>query len=202
MDSPSDLYLSISGPAKGTYRELGSKFLAFAFPVETEAEVKKIVADIRKEYFDARHHCYAYRLGADGSRWRANDDGEPSSTAGKPIHGQLLSNSLSDTLIVVVRYFGGTKLGVPGLIRAYRTAAQEAIAASTIIEKIASELFRVEFDYLQMNSVMKVMKEMGLAPYGQEYGEKCSLSVRVRLTAADSFKAALADFAEVTVPAE
>lgn len=202
MDSPSDLYLSISGPAKGTYRELGSKFLAFAFPVETEAEVKKIVADIRKEYFDARHHCYAYRLGADGSKWRANDDGEPSSTAGKPIHGQLLSNSLSDILIVVVRYFGGTKLGVPGLIRAYRTAAQEAIAASIVIEKIASERFRVEFDYLQMNSVMKVMKEMGLAPSGQEYGEKCSLYVRVRLTAADAFRAALADFAEVTVSAE
>lgn len=202
MDSPSDLYRTIAGPAKGIYKELGSKFLAFAFPVETEAEIKKIIADIKKEYFDARHHCYAYRLGADGSRWRANDDGEPSSTAGKPIHGQLLSNELSDVLIVVVRYFGGTKLGVPGLIRAYRSATQDAIANATIVDKIAAEIFKVNFDYLEMNNVMKVLKEMGLTPSGQEYGDRCSLIVRVRLTSVEAFKSALSDIAEVTVYSE
>ena len=202
MISAEDTYKTIGGPGKGSYRDLGSKFLAFAYPVETADQVKEIVADLKKEYFDARHHCYAYRLGKDGEQWRANDDGEPSSSAGRPILGQLLSNELSDVLVVVVRYLGGTKLGIPGLIKAYRSATADALANCTVVEKVASDNVSFEFDYLQMNSVMKVMKEMGLAPSGQEYGEKCSLYVRVRLTAADAFRAALADFAEVTVSAE
>ena len=119
MNAISDTYLSIAAPSKGIYKELGSKFLAFAYPVETEEEAKDILASVRKEYFDARHHCYAWRLGLTGEPFRMNDDGEPSSTASRPIHGQLLSRGLSDVLVVVVRYFGGVKLGVPGLIRAY-----------------------------------------------------------------------------------
>ena len=146
MNSISDTYRSIAAPAQGVYKELGSKFLAFAYPVETEEEVKRILTDVRKEYFDARHHCYAWRLGLSGEPYRMNDDGEPSSTAGRPIHGQLLSHELSDILVVVVRYFGGTKLGVPGLIRAYKTATQDAIANAQIIEKVAGEHFTVSFD--------------------------------------------------------
>ncbi|MGX8708338.1 MAG: IMPACT family protein, partial [Bacteroidales bacterium] len=182
MIATSDTYKSISAPSKGIYKELGSKFLAFAYPVETEEEIKQILASLRKEYFDARHHCYAWRLGLSGEPFRMNDDGEPSSTAGRPIHGQLLSQELSDILVVVVRYFGGVKLGVPGLIRAYKTATQDALANATVIEKIAGEHFTVKFGYLQMNDVMKVLKEMGITPLKQSFDLDCTLEVRVRLT--------------------
>ena len=128
MNSISDTYFSIAGPSEGIYKELGSKFLAFAWPVETEEEAKARLAAVRKEYFDARHHCFAWRLGLTGEPYRLSDDGEPSSTAGRPIHGQLLSRELSDVLVVVVRYFGGVKLGVPGLIRAYKTASPSSSA--------------------------------------------------------------------------
>ena len=188
MNSISDTYRSIAAPAQGVYKELGSKFLAFAYPVETEDEVKKILAEVRKEYFDARHHCYAWRLGLSGEPYRMNDDGEPSSTAGRPIHGQLLSHELSDILVVVVRYFGGTKLGVPGLIRAYKTATQEAIANAQIIEKVAGEHFTVSFDYLQMNDAMKVLKDMGITPLRQDFDLRCTLEVRVRLSQVEEFR--------------
>ena len=159
----SDTYKSISLPSQGSYKDNGSKFLAFAFPVETEAQIKEHVAALKKEYFDARHHCYAYRLRYDYSVWRANDDGEPSSSAGRPILGQILSNELSDILIVVVRYFGGIKLGVPGLIRAYKTASADAIANSQICEKIATNEYSISFPYERMNDIMKVLKEFGLS---------------------------------------
>ncbi|MBR1538810.1 MAG: YigZ family protein [Bacteroidales bacterium] len=188
----SDTYRSISGHSRGIYKELGSKFLAFAHPVETEEQVKDILSGIRKEYFDARHHCYAWRLGLGGEPYRMNDDGEPSSTAGRPIHGQLLSNGLSDILVVVVRYFGGTKLGVPGLIRAYKSATQDAIANAEIIEKIAGELFTLKFGYLQMNDVMKVLKDMGIQPLGQTFDLDCTLEVRVRLAQIEDFRKQLA----------
>ena len=188
MNSISDTYRSIAAPAQGVYKELGSKFLAFAYPVETEDEVKKILAEVRKEYFDARHHCYAWRLGLSGEPYRMNDDGEPSSTAGRPIHGQLLSHELSDILVVVVRYFGGTKLGVPGLIRAYKTATQDAIANAQIIEKVAGEHFTVSFDYLQMNDAMKVLKDMGITPLRQDFDLRCTLEVRVRLSQVEEFR--------------
>ena len=132
--TPTDRYRSIEAPSTGVYKDNGSKFLAFAYPVETEEQAKEHIAALRKEYFDARHHCYAWRIGLEGALWRANDDGEPSSTAGRPILGQLLSAELSDILVVVVRYFGGVKLGVPGLIKAYKTATAEAIAAARIVE--------------------------------------------------------------------
>ena len=192
MNSTSDTYKSISAPVRGIYKELGSKFLAFAWPVETEEEIKSILSEIRKEYFDARHHCYAWRLGLSGEPYRMNDDGEPSSTAGRPIHGQLLSQELSDILVVVVRYFGGTKLGVPGLIRAYKSATQDALANATVIEKIAGEHFSLTFDYLQMNDVMKVLKDMGITPLKQEFDLRCKMEVRVRLTQIEDFRKQLA----------
>lgn len=192
MNAISDTYHSIAAPSKGIYKELGSKFLAFAYPVETEEAAKKILEEVRKEYFDARHHCYAWRLGRTGEPYRMNDDGEPSSTAGRPIHGQLLSNELSDILVVVVRYFGGTKLGVPGLIRAYKSATQDAIANAEIIEKVAGETLTVTFDYLQMNDVMKVLKDMDITPLNQQFDLRCTLTARVRLSRIEEFRKQLA----------
>lgn len=192
MNAISDTYRSIAAPSKGIYKELGSKFLAFAYPVETEEAAKKILEEVRKEYFDARHHCYAWRLGRTGEPWRMNDDGEPSSTAGRPIHGQLLSNELSDILVVVVRYFGGTKLGVPGLIRAYRSATQDALSNAEVIEKVAGETLTVTFDYLQMNDVMKVLKDMDITPLNQQFDLRCTLTARVRLSRIEEFRKQLA----------
>ncbi|NMB37257.1 MAG: YigZ family protein [Bacteroidales bacterium] len=185
--SDTDSYLSIAAPSEGLYKEKGSKFMAFAYPVEEEEQAKEIIADLKKEYFDARHHCYAYRIGHTGDQWRMNDDGEPSSTAGRPIFGQLLSNELSDILVVVVRYFGGIKLGVPGLIRAYKSATADAIANAEIVEKIAGEFFTITFDYLQMNDVMKVLKEMNITPISQDFDLTCTMEVRVRLTQIEQF---------------
>ena len=158
-----DVYKTIETPAEGLYKEKGSKFIALAYPVRTEEAVKEIVGEIKVRYYDARHHCYAYRLGADKKKFRANDDGEPSSTAGKPILGQILSYDLTDILIVVVRYFGGIKLGVSGLINAYRAAAADAIGHARIVEKTDDEVFRIKFDYTVMNEVMRVVCRMTLS---------------------------------------
>lgn len=195
-EHPSDTYKSIAGPSKGQYRDLGSRFLAFVYPVETEEEVKSILSGIKKEYFDARHHCYAYRLGREGEQWRANDDGEPSSTAGRPILGQLLSNELSDVLVVVVRYFGGTKLGVPGLIKAYKSATQDALANARIVEKISTVLLTIEFDYLRMNDVMKLLKDLNITILEQQFDLSCRISVRVRLSQVEEFRSQL-DFCRI-----
>ncbi len=183
----SDCYKSIAELSTGIFKDNGSKFLAFAYPVTSEEEVKPIIQQLKKEYFDARHHCYAYRIGHTGAIWRMNDDGEPSSTAGRPIYGQILSAELSDILVVVVRYFGGIKLGVPGLIRAYKSSTADAIANATIIDKIATEPFRIIFDYLQMNTVMKRLKDMALSPSNQQFDLNCSLRVDVRLNAVENF---------------
>lgn len=188
MDGIKDTYRSIAVMGEGLYKELGSRFLAFAYPVETEAEVKSIVDSLKKEYHDARHHCYAYRLGHTGERFRANDDGEPGSSAGRPILGQIDSAGLSDVLVVVVRYFGGVKLGIPGLIRAYRTAAAGALSSAGTVEKVASRTYTLSFDYLQMNSVMKLLKDMSVPQACQDFGERCSIEVRVRLSADDAFR--------------
>ena len=187
-----DTYKTIAKPSEGSYSEKRSKFLAYAFPVQNEQEVKARLAEIQKKHWDARHHCYAWRLGLSGEPFRMNDDGEPSSTAGRPIHGQLLSQELSDILVVVVRYFGGVKLGVPGLIRAYKTATQDALANATIIEKVAGEHFTLQFDYLRMNDVMKVLKDMGITPLRQQFDLSCTLEVRVRLTQIEDFRKQLA----------
>jgi uncharacterized YigZ family protein len=156
--------------------------------VETEEEVKDIVAGLKKEYHDARHHCYAYRLGYKGDRFRANDDGEPSGSAGRPILGQIDSLGLSDILVVVVRYFGGIKLGIPGLIRAYKTSTADALAQAEVVDKVAGKTFRVTFGYLSMNAVMKVLKDLGLTPSSQDFGMECTLDVRVRLSMEEDFR--------------
>ncbi|MBP5388869.1 MAG: YigZ family protein [Bacteroidales bacterium] len=189
-----DTYRSIAARSEGLYKDNGSRFLAFACPVETEEEVKEIVDALRKEYHDARHHCFAYRLGLDGARWRANDDGEPSGSAGRPILGQIDSAGLSDVLVVVVRYFGGVKLGIPGLIRAYKTATQEALAAAQADEKTAARRFRITFDYLSMNAVMRVLKDLDIPQSGQSFGNECSMDVRVRLSQYEDFLARTRNF--------
>ena len=182
-----DQYRSIAAPSEGLFKDNGSRFIALAYPVETEEEVKSIVAGLRKEYHDARHHCYAYRLGYKGDVWRASDDGEPSGSAGRPILGQIDSLGLSDILVVVVRYFGGIKLGIPGLIRAYKTSTADALSSAQIVDKIASRHFRLQFEYLSMNAVMKVLKDMDLPQRAQEFGESCSLQTSVRLAAIEDF---------------
>ena len=194
MDRIQDTYRSIAARSEGLYKDNGSRFLAFACPVETEEEVKEIVDALRKEYHDARHHCFAYRLGLDGARWRANDDGEPSGSAGRPILGQIDSAGLSDVLVVVVRYFGGVKLGIPGLIRAYKTATQEALAAAQAVEKTAARRFRITFGYLSMNAVMRVLKDLDIPQSGQSFGNECSMDVRVRLSQYEDFLARTRNF--------
>jgi len=176
----SDSYNSIAEPSRGIYRDSGSKFIALAYPVSDENQIREIISEVKKEYFDARHHCFAYRLGVNGENWRANDDGEPSSTAGRPILGQLLSNELSDILVIVVRYFGGTKLGVPGLIKAYKSATADALTNSKIIEKKAMTHFNVNFGYMQMNSVMKVIKDFSPTVKQQTFDNLCSIEMEIR----------------------
>ena len=182
-----DQYRSIAAPSEGLFKDNGSRFIALAYPVETEEEVKSIVAGLRKEYHDARPHCYAYRLGYKGDLWRASDDGEPSGSAGRPILGQIDSLGLSDILVVVVRYFGGIKLGIPGLIRAYKTSTADALSSAQIVDKIASRHFRLQFEYLSMNAVMKVLKDMDLPQKAQNFGESCSLETSVRLASVEDF---------------
>lgn len=175
-----DTYKTITSPAEGIYKEKGSKFLAFAIPVVSEAEVKENVERLKKEYYDARHHCYAYILGHDKAVYRANDDGEPSGTAGRPIHGQLLSKDITNTLVVVVRYFGGIKLGVSGLITAYKAATKDALDNAEIIEKTVNEVYRIEFEYPLMNDVMRLLKDENLDQFNQRFEMNCSLDFSVR----------------------
>ena len=182
-----DSYKSIASESRGLFKDNGSRFIAHAYPVETEEEVKEIVAALKKEYYDARHHVYAYRLGYLGDKFRANDDGEPSGSSGRPVLGQIDSNELSDILVVVVRYFGGIKLGIPGLIRAYKTATADAIANAEIVEKVACKRYKVHFGYMGMNSVMKVFKDMGLDQKNQQFDMECSMETSVRLSQVDTF---------------
>jgi uncharacterized YigZ family protein len=175
-----DTYRTIVAPTESIYKEKGSKFMAFAYPVYSEEDIKEHLAELRKKYFDARHHCYAYTLGADKSRYRANDDGEPNHSAGDPILGQIRSTDLSNVLVVVVRYFGGTKLGVSGLINAYKTATADALAEATIIEKHETVLLQVHFEYPQMNDVMSLVKEYNLDVRDQQFELSCLLIIEVR----------------------
>ena len=177
-----DTYKSIEGVSEGLYKDNGSRFIALAYPVESEEEVKALVERARREYHDARHHCYAYRIGLDGSKWRANDDGEPSGSAGRPILGQIDSLGLSDVLVIVVRYFGGIKLGIPGLIRAYKSSTADALANAAPVEKIAGKWYTLTFPYGSLPPVMKAVKDMELPQRAQVFGEECSMEVRVRLS--------------------
>lgn len=175
-----DTYHSIAAPSKGLYKDKGSKFIALAYPVKTEEEVKIKLAKVRKEYHDARHHCYAYVLGFDKSAHRYNDDGEPSGTAGRPIFGQLQSKDLTNVLVIVVRYFGGTKLGVSGLIAAYKTASQDALEAADILSLTVNDVYELSFEYPLMNEVMRVVKDDDLKIVDQDFQISCKLRFRVR----------------------
>ena len=192
-----DTYRSIAAPSEGLFKDNGSRFIARAYPVEAEEQIKDIVAAIRKEYHDARHHCYAWRLGHDGASWRANDDGEPSGSAGRPILGQIDSAGLSDVLVVVVRYFGGIKLGIPGLIRAYKSSTADALATAQTVEKLAGRWWTLDFDYGAMNGVMKLLKDLDLPQRAQDFGTVCRLETRVRLSLEDDFRERLALLAGV-----
>ncbi len=180
MENSSDEYLSIDGESQGVYREKASKFIAIAVPVSTEDEVKLKLDALRKQFHDANHHCFAYRIGNESPIYRSNDDGEPSGSAGKPIYGQILSTGLSDILIVVIRYFGGTKLGIPGLIHAYRTSAREAIDQAVIIKKTITINSKVIFDYESMNQVMRILKDEHVKIQRQTTEERCTIEFQVR----------------------
>lgn len=180
MERPDDSYLTVAAPAEASLRERSSKFLAYIRPVCNEAEIRDVLDELRKRYYDATHHCYAWRLGPRGEQFRANDDGEPSGTAGRPILGQMLSHEITDCLIVVVRYFGGTKLGVPGLIAAYKESAAAAIEAAQIVERTVDRTFRVEFPYERMNDVMRVVKEEQPTVRSQEFDNLCAVRLTIR----------------------
>lgn len=187
---PKDEFLTITDtPVEGFYSEKRSKFLAFAFHVTSEEEVKQYVAEFRKKYYDARHVCWAYMLGADRTDFRANDDGEPSSTAGKPILGQINKNELTDILIIVVRYYGGVNLGTSGLIVAYRTAAAEAIANAEIVSQFVEEEVVFDFPYIMMNDVMKIIKDMSPRIISQTYDNTCEMKLSIRKSEAPMLKA-------------
>lgn len=175
-----DVFKTIEGPAEGIYKEKGSRFIALAYPVTSEEEIRNIVGGLKEKYYDARHHCYAWRLGVAKTHFRANDDGEPSSTAGKPILGQIQSNDLTNILIVVIRYFGGIKLGVSGLINAYREAAADALRNAVIIEKTIDEQLRIHFSYLVMNDVMKIVKEEEPDVLERNFEMECDMLLSIR----------------------
>lgn len=175
-----DCYKTIARAAEITYRQLSSKFYTYAYPVETEEEIKEYLEALRKRWYDATHHCYAWRLGPHGEQFRANDDGEPSSTAGKPILGQLLSHDVTNCLVVVVRYFGGTKLGVPGLIAAYKESTAQVLAECEIVERTVDVVVRVEFSYVAMNDVMRIVKDMQPRIVEQLFDNLCTMTLSIR----------------------
>lgn len=179
-----DTYKTIAVASEGLFKDKGSKFIAYAFPVTTEDQIKDIIQAIKKEHYSARHHCYAWRLGHEKLLFRANDDGEPSSTAGKPILGQIQSFDLTNILIVVVRYFGGTLLGVSGLINAYRNAAIDVINQAEIVEKLVEKNLLIEFDYGVMNDVMKLFKDEKLVQIDPEFDLRCRIKTLVKLSEA------------------
>jgi uncharacterized YigZ family protein len=177
---PSDTYRTLARTSEGLYKEKGSKFIARAYPVKSEEEIKEIQEALKKEFFDARHHCYAWIMGAHSERYRANDGGEPNHSAGDPILGQIRSLELTNTLVVVIRYFGGTKLGVSGLINAYKTAAAEALAANEIKEEIVMEHLKLQFGYGLTNEVMRLVSEFNMQVEDQSFTETCRMQLLVR----------------------
>src|ERR1700754_2194600 len=175
-----DTYLTIEKPTEAIFRDRGSKFLAYAYPIISDQDIKSIVADLKKENPKANHHCWAMRWSTDRSVFRINDDGEPSGTAGRPILNTLLSHNITNVAVVVVRYFGGTLLGVPGLIHAYKTATELALNETVIIEKTVNDVYTIAFDYLQMNEVMRIIKENNLEILEQQFDNSCSIKLSIR----------------------
>lgn len=186
-----DSYKTIASPSEGSYSEKRSKFLAYAFPVQNEQEVKQRLTEIQKKHWDARHHCYAYILGPHKDAYRLNDNGEPSGTAGRPIYGQLLSKDVTNTLVIVVRYFGGIKLGVSGLQNAYKVAAREALDAADIVERTIQETFRVTFEYVKMNDIMQILKDPEVQVLDRQSYMQCIYTISVRQRDADRITEAL-----------
>jgi uncharacterized YigZ family protein len=199
MSKDDDTYLTLAERSEGLYKVKGSKHFSYAFPVTNEGDIKNCLEVIKVEHHSARHHCYAWRMGYDASRYRTNDDGEPSNSAGPPILGVLKSNSLTNVLIVVVRYFGGTKLGVGGLIDAYRTAAALAIDAGTIIEKTRIKTFLIKYPYVRMGDVMNILKRSGISPEKTDFQITCTLEATIRLRDAASFTKSIEDLDEVQI---
>lgn len=185
-------FKTIQSSATGLYKEKCSKFLSFAFPVRSDQEIKACLEKLRKEYFDAGHHCYAFRLGPDGTHFRASDDGEPNHSAGDPILGQIKSRELTNVLVVVVRYFGGIKLGVGGLVSAYKQAAEEALKACVIIEQEVRQTITLTYDYAYTPEVMRLIKDFGLKILQQEFDETYKLVVEIRLLDEEKIKEKLA----------
>ncbi len=183
-----DEYLTLKGLSEGAYKEKGSRFLAFAAPASTVSEVREQLETLRKKYHDARHHCYAYAIGPDAAEYRYNDDGEPSGTAGKPIYGQILSFGLTNVLIVVVRYFGGIKLGTGGLVNAYRTAAKEAITSGLIVTKIWSLQIGIRFGYEKLNEIMRLVKEENAAVIAQDFRLDSNMILEIRKSKLEGFE--------------
>ncbi|MNK04911.1 IMPACT family member YigZ [compost metagenome] len=181
-----DIYKTIAEPSEGVFRDRGSKFIGYAYPILSDEEVKAILLKLRSEHAKARHFCWALRLSPDRGVFRIQDDGEPSGTAGRPILNTMLSADVTNILIVVVRYFGGTLLGVPGLINAYKTAAVEALKAATIIEKTVNDIYELQFDYLVMNDVMRLIKEEKLTVLSQDFDNTCSIKIEVRKASLNS----------------
>ena len=184
-----DTYKMLDTPGEGLYKEKGSKFIASAFTVMNEEEAKQAIAEAKKKYFDARHHCYAFMIGPDKSCFRSSDDGEPSGTAGKPILNQILSKDVTNVCVIVVRYFGGIKLGVSGLINAYKTAARDALDNATIVEKTVNEVYSLQFAYPLMNEVMRVMKEANLEQLNPRFEMDCYLEFSTRKNDAEKIVA-------------
>ena len=180
-----DTYKTIEKPAEGVYKDRGSRFIALAYPATTQEEIKQIQAELRKKYYDARHHCFAYLLGFDKSAYRINDDGEPSGTAGRPIFGVIQSNDLTNIVIIVVRYFGGTLLGVRGLIDAYKGAAADAIKNATIVTKTIQEIYEISFDYIAMNTVLKIIKDSEAAIISTKYELDGNILFKIRKNQSD-----------------
>jgi len=187
-----DSYLEVVGSSKGLFKDKGSKFIAYAYSVKSEEDVKQRLAEVKKQEYAARHHCYAYILNPDKSAQRDSDDGEPSNTAGKPILGQLLSRELTNTLVVVVRYFGGVKLGVSGLITAYRAAASEALEDITIEKRFVKDVFTVYFKYPEMNNVMRMVKDNALEIINQDFELECALTFCVKKSQSEKIQSIFA----------
>ncbi|MEI6883331.1 MAG: YigZ family protein [Bacteroidota bacterium] len=180
MTAADDTYFSLEHTGASVYREKASKFIGLAYPVSADAEIRETLAVIRKKFYDANHHCFAYCLGPQQQVFRFSDDGEPSGSAGRPIHGQLLSKNLSDALVIVVRYFGGTKLGVPGLIHAYRQTASDALENAGRTQKIVTRKILVTFRYENMNDVMRIQKDEDLILLEQNFDNECRITLGVR----------------------